>query len=181
MPHSYENYDEKSKTYTSLRRAIGLDSMINHYKENKKPIAEQLFLDAGCGTGNYTVPFYELGFKGIQASDYNGGMITAAKKNLTEHKIDFCAPGDGDSTNCRVCVSQEDVLALSYKDEGFDGVCCNQVVHHLRPDNDFDDLKQAAREFYRVLSRDGGRLTINWSTPMHSRNGKWYAELVPVA
>ena len=31
--------------------------------------------------------------------------------------------------------------------EQFDAICNHQVVHHLRPDNDFVDLRCAAKEF----------------------------------
>merc|ERR1712225_111900 len=50
-------------------------------------------------------------------------------------------------------------------------------IHHLRPDNDFDDLRKFIAEAARVL-KPGGKLTINWSPPLHQRIGMWWAELI---
>ena len=46
-------------------------------------------------------------------------------------------------------MDREDITALSYADEAFDFIMCNQVLEHI-PDD-----KKAMSELYRVLSQDG--------------------------
>ena len=62
----------------------------------------------------------------------------------------------------------------------YDCVCNNQTVHHLRPEENFADLRAACKEWYRVL-KPRGRLAVNWSTPENQRVGMWWAELIPIA
>ncbi|MBR9680080.1 MAG: class I SAM-dependent methyltransferase, partial [Candidatus Altiarchaeota archaeon] len=44
-----------------------------------------------------------------------------------------------------------DIKKLDYEDSSFDGVFCNGVLHHL----DAGGMKQAIKEFYRVLKPEG--------------------------
>ena len=71
----YEDYDVKSKTYTGMRRAVGIDEMLKFYGRPEE-LKNKRLLDSGCGTGNYTVIFADY-FGEICASDINKGMIVA--------------------------------------------------------------------------------------------------------
>ena len=172
MAHSYEEYDVKAKTYTGLRKTVGHEAMLKHYEGNAKPIAEQKLCDAGCGTGNYSVRFIDS-FSAIHCTDYSAGMLEHAQKNLTQ-KFEGALPKE------RLSFAKGDITNLTdLKDGTFDAVCNNQVVHHLRPDNDFQDLKDTVKEFHRILG-SGGRATLNW-TPPEQADVIWFLELIPEA
>jgi len=167
MPYSYEDYDVKSKTYASLRHAVGVDKQLEHFKKNTVPLHQQRLLDAGCGTGNYMVHYLDK-MGSIHCSDYNEGMLNEAKRN-------FSASG---AATKNVIFTKDNIIDLKAMDDcAYDAICNNQVVHHLRSDNDFEDLRYTAKEFYRVL-KPGGRLVINWSPSVNCRQGFYYMELI---
>jgi len=131
-------------------------------------------LDSGCGTGNYTVEFAnKYGLKSVHCSDYSDAMVGEAKKNVETLVTATGTDGITFSTD-NVC----DMPAIGTGE--FDAVINNQVVHHLRPDNDFEDLAKACGEWHRVL-KPGGRISINFSAPFGQRTGMWWAELIPEA
>jgi len=171
MPFSYEDYDLKSKTYSSLRKPVGVKGQLDHFSGNKIALKDQKLFDAGCGTGNYAVS-YAKHFGEIYCADYNESMVKEAEKNIV---------GEFNKIPSNVVLSTCDVCNLEDIDNAtFDALCSNQVLHHLRPENDFADLRKAFKEFHRVL-KDGGRLAINCSAPENVRIGMYWAELIPNA
>jgi len=171
MPYSYEDYEDKSKTYGSLRRAIGSAEMRDYYTNNGNgSLGEKALCDAGCGTGTYLEAFGRE-FKTVVACDFSQGMLDEAEKLWSSLG----------SEKPPISFQKEDVCTLEgVKTDSFNAVCCNQVVHHLRPDNDFQDLKNACKSFARVLVQ-GGKVCINFSSPENQRHGMWWAELIPKA
>ena len=205
MPHSYESYDEKASTYTALRRPLaakriaqfisgggdGIDGAPTHDLSNIH------LLDSGCGTGNYTVEFTKKGgenvynLKKVHCSDFNMSMVKEAWNNVKQ-----LITGDGLKTSTEdgellpnlktvsgadISFSVDNVCDMPGLKTGvYDAVINNQVVHHLRPDNDFSDLKAACKEWYRVL-KSGGRISINFSPPVCVEIGMWWAECIPDA
>ena len=49
----YENYTQSAKNYDKFRVPVGVEIIIGYLTMNKKPLDQQVILDAGCGTGNY--------------------------------------------------------------------------------------------------------------------------------
>lgn len=182
MPHSFENYDDKASTYTSLRSPIALDETVqfltNKSCDTNFP-SDYRLLDSGCGTGNYAVQFIcNHGLKSVHLCDFNGSMLSEAHKNLKCLETD----NTGDK-NMTLDFHQADICSLDssvFREASYDGVINNQVLHHLRPDNDFADLKRACKEWYRVL-KPGGRLAINFAPPSQQSRSMWWAELIPNA
>lgn len=176
MPHSFENYDDKASTYTSLRLPIAPDRTVQFLTNSSatKFPSDYHLLDSGCGTGNYAVHFIRHNnIKSIHLSDFNDSMLNEARKNLK-------TLGAGDVT---LDYHQADICSLDssiFHDASYDGVINNQVLHHLRPDNDFADLKNACKEWYRVL-KPGGRIAINFAPPAQQSRSMWWAELIPKA
>ena len=54
MSH-YENYNNTAKNYDKTRLPIGVDIIKETFEQSDTPLEKQVILDAGCGTGNYTL------------------------------------------------------------------------------------------------------------------------------
>jgi len=77
-------------------------------------LGEQEVLDTGCGTGNYLQALRpHLG--SVAGIDFNEGMLARARTKLGEDVELTCGS----------------IVDLPYTDGRFDGVVCNQVIHHL--------------------------------------------------
>ncbi|HWV14793.1 MAG TPA: class I SAM-dependent methyltransferase [Cellvibrio sp.] len=99
-----------------------------------------LYLDAGCGTGNYTHELAKL--KGTwKAFDQSELMIEKAKQK-----------------NSNIEWSVFDVVKTHYKTASFDSILCTLAIHH------FPDLTTAFKEISRVLLPQG-KFVIFTSTP----------------
>ncbi len=79
------------------------------------------------------------------------------------------------------------ITELPFAGGTFDGVVCNQVIHHLdRPEGedakvaDFPNVGTFFREAFRLL-RPGGVVVVNSSTHRQVREGFWWAALIPAA
>ncbi|RJP31768.1 MAG: class I SAM-dependent methyltransferase [Actinobacteria bacterium] len=144
-------YDEIGIGYDATRRADPyITSRIIHYLDIDD---EALYLDAGCGTGNYTVAIASQSkavFFGIDESEQMIG--TARKKSNAIH----WAVGD--------------VCSLPFEDNTFSGALCILAIHH------FKDLNGAFSEVFRVLSR--GWLVI-FTSDKRQMEGYWLNEYFP--
>ena len=81
MPFSYEDYNDKSKTYHSLRRPLGAWKELDFFRKNEVPLSSQHLVDAGCGTGSYMEVFSDE-FGKLTCFDYSTGMIEQTQENL---------------------------------------------------------------------------------------------------
>ncbi len=110
----YANYTLASEDYDTTRIPVGVDTILNCLARTGVPLREQTVLEAGCGTGNYLQALRpHLG--SLVGVDFNEGMLAQARTKLG---------GDVELT----CGS---ILNLSYEDQRFNGVICNQVIHHF--------------------------------------------------
>ena len=92
-------------------------------------------LDAGCGSGRYSVALALHGAREITAVDVSSSGLETAKENAKEFdQIQF---------------QQASVLDLPFPNESFDLVWCAGVLHHT---NDFD---KGLAELTRVLKPNG--------------------------
>ena len=99
-----------------------------------------LYLDAGCGTGNYTNELSKAGGT-WKAFDQSELMIEKAKEK-----------------NSNIEWSIFDVIKTSYKSASFNSIVCTLAIHH------FPDLNEAFKEISRVLVPKG-KFVIFTSTP----------------
>ena len=74
-------------------------------------------LDAGCGTGNYSVSLSKFGVRNISMIDASNGMLSKAKE-----KIDAMNLSD------YVDVKQAFLPKIPFADNTFDVVMINQVI-----------------------------------------------------
>ena len=164
----YENYSETSKAYDDTRSPVGVVVMLNCFASSPKPLHEQTILDGGCGTGNYIAAMQQhIGT--IHGLDLNKEMLVQAR-----HKLLHAAS---------VHLLQGSLDCLPYREAMFDGMICNQVVHHLSTGvaaEPFAYLHKLMAEAYRVLC-SGGVLVFNTSSHRQLRDGYWWADLIPAA
>ena len=109
----------------------------------------------------------------LHGRELNAGMQQVAKKRFADDPS--------------VQIEQGSITELPFADETFDGIICNQVLHHLDPgesdDADsagFPNVRRFFREAFRVL-RPHGVLVINTSSHQQHRDGFWWAALIPAA
>ncbi len=171
----FNDYTVASEDFDKTRIPVGVDTILGCLEQTGVPLGEQTVLEAGCGTGNYLHALRpRLG--SLFGIDFNEGMLSQARAKLGEEVALTCGS----------------ILDLPYEDEKFDGITCNQVIHHLdkgpsaaddpatwKPSS-FPNIAQFVQETYRVL-KPGGALVINTATHEQIIDGYWWADLIPVA
>jgi ubiquinone/menaquinone biosynthesis C-methylase UbiE len=144
-------YDEIGTGYDATRKADPyITSRVIHYLDVDD---EGPYLDAACGTGNYTIAIASrtgAAFHGIDESEHMIG--TARNKSQS------------------IQWSIGDVGSLPYEDNAFSGAICILAIHHFR------DLYGAFEQLFRVLSR--GRLVI-FTSDKKQMEGYWLNEYFP--
>src|SRR5829696_5462019 len=94
-------------------------------------------LDVGCGAGNYTLKLLE------QLPDLDVTLI-----DLSRPMLDRAAERVGRATTGSVRAVQGDIRAVELPEEGFDLVLAAAVLHHLRTD---DEWQQVFTALHRAL------------------------------
>ena len=168
----YEDYDSTSVSYNDTRVPIGVPITLGYLAATPIALSEQTVLDAGCGTGNYLAELRSRIGK-LHGLELNTGMQQVAKKRFAD---DPCMQ-----------VDQGSITELPFADETFDGIICNQVLHHLDHGegedanaDDFPNVRRFFHEAFRVL-RPNGVVVINTSSHQQHREGFWWAALIPAA
>ena len=118
-----------------------------------RPQNDKLYLDIGCGTGNYTCVLADKGlnFIGVEPSE----------KMLNEAK----------SKNQNIKWLNGTAEQLPADDKTFDGIIATLTIHH------WTDIKKAFTELNRVLE-DNGRIVMFTSTPEQMK-GYWLNHYFP--
>ncbi len=163
----FENYTSTSENYDLTRRPVGMELILGALACGFRPLAEQIVLDAGCGTGNYVAAL--AGKVGrIEGVELNPGMLAVARAKLSNH--------------AGVRLREGSILELPFENGSIDGVVVNYVLHHLEEGSDpgFAATRRAVAECHRVLA-PGGSLIVQTCSPAQYRQGFWYSPLVPEA
>lgn len=171
----YERYSTTSLDYDSTRVSVGVDTILDCLTRTGSSLSDQTVLEAGCGTGNYLHALRpQLGR--LCGIDFSEGMLEQARAKLDDDIELTCGS----------------ILDMPFADGQFDGVICNQVIHHLDKGpcatddpaawkaSGHPNIAQFMQEAYRVL-RPGGALVLNATTPVQFRDGFWWANLIPAA
>ena len=146
-------YDRIGVGYDTTRSAdpFILSRLLHHLA----PVQDRLYLDVGCGTGNYTVAIQAAGVR-IAGIDLSHTMLARARQKRPALAL----------YNARAEV-------LPFKARSFAGATCTFVHHHM------DDPVSAFREVHRVLA-PGSRLVLFNSTVEQMRH-YWLCEYFPNA
>lgn len=165
----FENYQETSKQYDTTRIPVGIEILLGCFASTPRLLSEQTILDGGCGTGNYIAALRGK-ISNIYGIEYNKGMLAQVKSKFA---------GESD-----IHLTQGNLINLPYEDQFFDGMMCNQVLHHLVPEADtpdkFEILLTMLKEAYRVL-RPQGVLVLNTCGHQQLIDAFWWADLIPDA
>ena len=164
---SYEDYTATSEHYDATREPIGIEIILGCLLRGPRALAEQVVVDAGCGTGNYSAALLEHVAR-IEAVDMNEAMLGVARGKLA-----------GAEAAGRVRFHRAAIDALPVESMSADGVMINQVLHHLPddPEQGWPLTRKVIGEFARVL-RPGGILLVNICTHEQIRRGWWFYALI---
>lgn len=149
-------YNKIGKIYDTTRRADPY--LVSRLARHLKIHPPGNYLDAACGTGNYTFAL---------ASEYGGKWFGIDQSSLMVGKAQMKDGGNF------VEWGKADVVSLPFKDEVFDGAICTLAIHH------FEDLKNAFGEIRRTL-KDQSPFVIFTSLPQQTRD-YWLAKYFPRA
>jgi ubiquinone/menaquinone biosynthesis C-methylase UbiE len=105
-----------------------------------------LALEAGAGTGRFTLPMIHSGFRPI-ATDVNESLLDALRDRLKAEGVEAACT-----------VQNESIFQLSFPDAHFDFVYCLHVIPRLLC---LEDQRLAIAELSRVL-KPGGKLLFNY-------------------
>jgi len=167
----YENYNNKSKEYDSLRNIVGETTLLNLISNINGTARKQIkILDVGCGSGTYLEWFVTQGFKsenmyGIEPS--REMLKIARERSKSKSKL-----------------IQGKAQSLPYPNDTFNIILCCQVLHHI---NKPSDRIKAINEMKRVLkpntSRGRGKsmIILNITTPTQVDYSYWWSPLIPRA
>jgi len=117
------------------------------------PDKDGIYMDIGCGTGNYTIEFQKIGLK-IVGIDPSNEMLTIAKKK--NDKIDW-----------RIGTAEKTDL----DNDSIDGIFASLTIHH------WSDLDKGFAELNRIL-KSNSRIIIFTSTPSQMK-GYWLNHYFP--
>ena len=144
-------YDNIGAGYNSTRQADPY--LTERLFSLLRPQSDKLYLDIGCGTGNYTCVLADKGlsFVGVEPS----------KKMLNEAK----------SRNLSIKWLDGTAEQIPADDKTIDGIIAILTIHH------WTDIRKAFGELNRVLE-DKGRIVIFTSTPEQMK-GYWLNHYFP--
>lgn len=140
MLETADNYQFKLKNNFLSRiafRIIGIPHIEMRIRARKifsflpKRGKNNRILDAGCGSGIYSLTLVQKGFE-VYSVDIDKSKLEFLRKNSNQLNI-----------------SEGDLTHLKFKNESFDYVLCSDVIEHITDD------KKAVNELSRVLKSKG--------------------------
>ncbi|NQV09124.1 class I SAM-dependent methyltransferase [Candidatus Woesearchaeota archaeon] len=112
-----------------------LRELFEYFKRNPEKFKDKSMLEIGCGMGMDSVQLYNCGFK-LTSIDITEIAIKIAKQRAKKE-------------NLKINFMLGNAEELEFKNEQFDFVWSNGVLHHT------PRIKQAVDEVYRVLKKGG--------------------------
>jgi SAM-dependent methyltransferase len=144
-------YNKIGIDYNETRRADNF--LTTRFRQFLSPSANENYLDAGCGTGNYTCA--------LASGDYQFYGIDPSETMLEKAR----------QRNCNVIWQNAAAENLPFENEFFAGAIASLTIHHWR------NLAKAFREISRVLKQNG-KFVLFTSLPEQTA-GYWLTEYFP--
>jgi SAM-dependent methyltransferase len=144
-------YDKIGNNYNATRKADKyLTEKLLHYLN---PRHNGIYLDIGCGTGNYTIQFQKKGYNFIGIDPSKEMLYKAKQKN---NKIKW-----------RIGKAEK----IDLKDNSIDGIIASLTIHH------WSNLIRGFQEMNRVL-RESGQVVI-FTASQEQMQGYWLNHYFP--
>jgi ubiquinone/menaquinone biosynthesis C-methylase UbiE len=144
-------YDKIGIDYDLTRKAD--KNLTERIYDLLKPDADGIYLDIGCGTGNYTIEFQKKGLNFIGIDPSIDMLVNAKKKN--------------DKINWRIGTAEKTDLGC----KTVSGIIAILTIHHWL------DLNKGFAELNRIL-KSCGKIVIFTSTP-NQMKGYWLNHYFP--
>lgn len=144
-------YDEIGATYNGTRQADLY--LTGRLLDLLQPAPDKLYLDIGCGTGNYTIALADkdVNFYGVEPSE------TMLQEARSRHKKITWLQGTAEN--------------IPVVNNLFDAAIATLTIHH------WNDLNKSFSELHRVL-KDNGKIVLFTSTP-EQMEGYWLNHYFP--
>lgn len=143
-------YNSIGKTYDVTRKAD--PGIAKQLMDCLKVQAGKVYLDVGCGSGNYTGALSQQGVN-IEGTDISADMLAKAYKKYPNIKW-----------------HEGDARKLPLQSGSYDGAICVLATQHIK------DIDAAFKEIYRVINQ--GRFVIFTATP-EQHDYYWLREFFP--
>lgn len=166
-----EKYAVSSKTYDAVRLEDPRGALLSNFDiELVRKMVRDIprsaaTLEAGAGTGRFTLPMIAEGFRPI-ATDINDSLLEGLRERLN---------AEGLAGSCTV--QNESIFQLSFPDAQFDFIYSFHVIPRFLS---FEDQQQALTELARVL-KPGGKLFFNFWNQSSLLGGITKAYVTPAA
>jgi len=157
-------YGVTSQNYDLTRAPLGISATLGAFANSALPLNEQRLLDVGGGSGTFLKEVHHR-FKDCTLFEYDSGMLGRAKINLEGANVEF---------------KQGSANLLPFKDNTFNAIMCNQVIHHFPTEDNYAFLGTVFKECSRVLA-PGGVMVLNHCTWQQHRDGYWWFKFMPKA
>ena len=149
-----KNNNRIGRDYDQTRRADAY--LVSRLAFNLGIEPDGIYLDAACGTGNYTLALAEQAGGAWRGIDCSEKMIETARRKSGSVEWHL-----------------GDVSSLPFSAEFFDGAICTLAIHH------FESIRVVFSEIRRVL-KPKAAFVIFTATPEQTRN-YWLKEYFPIA
>jgi 2-polyprenyl-3-methyl-5-hydroxy-6-metoxy-1,4-benzoquinol methylase len=130
------------RSYRTVENEKFGEMVFDHIIGELRPPEGATFLDAGCGGCAHSIRLARRGFH-VQAVDFSESALKMAQSNV-----------DSSGLGNMISLKQENLVALSFRDQTFDYILCWGVLMHI------PEVGTAVSELARVL-RKGGKLVVS--------------------
>jgi len=164
------DYNRIAENYDDIRPPVGVELILRAFSAPGTPLSNMNILDAGCGTGSYSLALAEH-VRGVAGIDRSRGMIAIAEEKKRKSP-----------KRARLAFTLGTMMEMPFRDSSFDGIMANQTLHHLGDGQSegFHAHRKVLREFARILKPDGV-IVVSTSSQEQIDSGFWFYHLIPQA